>query len=175
MSCKLKALKTAIWIFALFIIQTAFGAVTAINGITADFLLAFAIPFGFLERRHTVAARVIIICAVLAASQPGRIFPITVLVIGLAGVLANRLFDYLRFVPGIIRTQLTVAVTALLMCSAELFAADIRTPITAVYSFAVPYAAYTVAVSCILYLIIKRTIFGKDKKKQLLITVDERN
>ena len=170
MVANMKTAKTALVIFALYIIQTVFGAAIAVRGITADLFLAFLIPYAFLERRFDRASSVIIICAVLAATVGGRVFAIAVLVIGMAGIATHLSADYLRFIPGIIRAEIICVIASLVMCIAEQYAVDLTIPVRAVINASILETVYTVFVSCVFWLLLKKTMFRDKKSNRLQLT-----
>jgi hypothetical protein len=116
---------------------------------------------------------VIIICAVLAATVGGRVFAIAVLVIGMAGIATHLSADYLRFIPGIIRAEIICVIASLVMCIAEQYAVDLTIPVRAVINASILETVYTVFVSFVFWLLLKKTMF-RDKKKQPF-TINERD
>lgn len=169
----MKTLKLVLWIFVLYIIQNIFYPIISVTGFIPDFLLGFTVSYAAIEHRFSKISPVIIICAVLAGTGTGRVFPITVAFIGFAGVASYIICGYMRFIPRIIRTQSVTAVFAFLMYVAEFFVSGK----TVTYGFIVNTALWctlaTVVASCVIYLILKRVMF-KDTEKKLLVA-QERN
>lgn len=164
-------LKLAVWIGVLYIIQNNLYPILTISGIVPDLLFGFALSYSAIEPKFRKVSPVVLICAVLGGTGTGRIFPVTVLMTGIGGMVSYHLSEYLRFIPQIIRTHLVVAIFAFLMCSCEYFA----TAGTVTYEFlihtAIWYTLYTTAVSVIIYLILKKIILNKDTK----LLIQERN
>ncbi len=169
----MRALKLALWIFFIYIIQNVFCAVISINGIVPDLFLAFVIPYAFFERRFKYTSRVIVICAILAGSGVGRIFPMTVVISGISGIGAYAFYSYFRFLPGIIRTQLITVSASFLMFCALLFLSDAAVSAGLIFSDVLPQVIYTTAVSCFVYWLLSRTMFKNDNEKRFII--NERN
>ena len=161
-------IKIVIWICILYIIQNVFYPIMSLSGITPELLLGFAVSYAAMERNYKKSSYVIIICALLSGTGIGRVFPISVIMTGAAGVCAYMVCDYLRFIPRIIRVQTVASVFVFIMCCCEYFAATK----TVTYSFltdtALWYTVYTTLASYVIYLILKKTMGGPDKK--LLIT-----
>ena len=115
----MKKLKLVLWIFVLYIIQNIFYPIISVTGIIPDLLLGFVVSYSALEHRFNKLSPVIIICAMLAGTGTGRVFPITVALTGFAGVASYIACGYMKFIPQIIRTQSVTLFFAFLMCVAE--------------------------------------------------------
>lgn len=169
----MKNLKLVLWIFVLYIIQNIFYPIISVTGIIPDLLLGFIVSYSALEHRFTKLSPVITICAVVAGTGTGRVFPIVTLFLGLGGVASYVMTNYLRFIPQFIRAQAVTAVFSFIMCVAEFFASARTLTYGFIINTAIWQTVYTVAVSCVIYLILKRIIF-KDTEKKILIA-QERN
>lgn len=169
----MKTLKLVLWIFVLYMIQNIFYPIISVTGIIPDVLLGFAVSYAALEHRFGKLSPVIIICAVLAGTGTGRVFPIVTALVGFGGIASYIICGYMRFIPQFIRTQAVTAVFAFLMCIAEFFVSEKTVTYGFIINTALWYMLYTTAVSCVIYLILKRVMF-KDTERKLLVA-QERN
>ena len=120
----MKKLKLVLWIFVLYTIQNIFYPIISVTGIIPDLLLGFVVSYSALEHRFNKLSPVIIICAMLAGTGTGRVFPITVALTGFAGVASYIACGYMKFIPQIIRTQSVTLFFAFLVCVAEFFVSE---------------------------------------------------
>ena len=165
-------IKIAVWIFLLYIIQNVFYPIMSLSGIIPELLLGFAVSYASFERNIKKSSWVIIICALLSGTGIGRVFPITAIGVGVAGVIGYVIRDYIRFLPRIIRAMSVTAIFAFVMCCCEYFTSEKTLSYTFLANTCLWYTLYTTLTSGIIYLILKRSIGEGDKK--LLITY-ERN
>lgn len=163
---------TAIWIFALYIIQNVFLHIVSINGSLPDLLLAFLVVYAFMKRRFTTVAYVTIICAILNGAGTGRVFPVVTMLTGFAGMVSYTACGYMRFIPEIVRIQAVGLIMAFIIAVCEFFFTHHTLTGMAVLGYALPDAIYTVVAISIIYLIVKKTSF-KNEDKQLLM-IEER-
>ena len=165
-------IKIFIWIFLLYIIQSVFYPIMSLSGIIPELLLGFAVSYASLEKNIKKSSWVIIICALLSGTGIGRVFPVTVIAVGVAGVIVYVICDYMRFIPRIIRVQCVTAIFAFVTCCCEYFTSEKTLTYTFLANICLWYTLYTTLMSSIIYLILKRSTGEGDKK--LLITY-ERN
>lgn len=163
----MRKFKIAIWIFLLYIIQTVFGGAININGTIPDLLLAFAVIFTFYEWELNTATLIIIICGILAGSEAGRVFP-AVVIMTCAAAMAARGFSA-KFIPQCIRVISVIAVSSFVLCAFEYFTAYKWITVYALTNSILPHVIYTVVMACVVYPLVKRTLFYVQDKKQLII------
>ncbi len=161
-----------IWVVVLYILSTVFGSTISINGAVPDLLLAFLVIYAFMKRRFSAVSYMTIICALLNGSITGRVFFVTTMITGAAGVLAYNSSHYLRFIhEGIRIAGVGLAMTFIGEILEHFFSYHTLTAHW-VLNNALPDAIYTAVVSWIIYLIVKKTSF-KNEDKQLLM-IEER-
>lgn len=163
----MKLFKTIIWILVLFLIETVFSGIIGIRGTAPDLLIAFAAAYGAREKRLSTAAYVILACGILTGSMTGKSFPISVLAAAFAGISAFVWQSKAKFIPVWIKNAVIMIITASFAGAAEYFAARGFSDMYGLLTEAVPYAAYTVAVSLAVYPAVKRFIFGEQRKTML--------
>jgi predicted metal-binding protein len=138
-------------------------------GAVPDFLLAFAVIFAFCERKQELGAYVFLACAVVCGACIGRSFPITVLGISVAGIAAHGAYSKMKYIPECVRAIFITAVAAFAIGAAEFFVAHTALSVRGILYGIVPYTAYTTAAACIMYPIMKKTLFKTEDKKLFVI------
>lgn len=164
----MRTIKIIIWIFALFILQSVFGGVIGIRGCVPELLLCFTVCFAICDSSR-ISAYVLIACGILSGSGVGRVFPIAVIVIGGAGLIACGMASRLRFIPVFVRALAIIALCAFVMCSAEYFTAYKAITFTVLVTRLLPFTLYTAAWGGIMYPTVRRTLFKKTEKKLLVV------
>lgn len=165
----MRKFKIAIWMIVVYIIQTVFCGVIDFNGTAPDLLLAFTVIFAFYELELKATTVIILLSGVLSGSEAGRIFPAVMIVTGIAGLLSRGLFKMFKFVPQCIKIISVIIVASFLLCSFEYFAMYKSIPAAALMESILPYVAYTGVAGCIMYPIVKRTLFSNRNQKQLIV------
>lgn len=163
------AIATAIWIFALYILENVFIHIVSISGALPDLLLAFLIVYAFMKRRFRVVMYVTIICALLSGAGTGRVFGLAAILTGAAGMISYSACGYLRFIPELVRMQTVGLVMAFIISVAEFFFTHHTLSAVSVISYALPNAIYTVVVIGLIYMIVKKTSFKNEDKELLMI------
>lgn len=163
----MKKFKLVLWIFVLYLLQNIIFPILSGSAIVPEFLLGFAVSYTVLESKFSKASAVIIITSLLTATGTGRVFSLVSVLAGLAAVTVYIIKDYIRFIPQFVRTQTVIAVFAFIMCISEYFIYSKTMSVGFILNTALLYTVYTIAASCIIYLILKRTMFKANDKKLL--------
>ncbi len=163
----MKNLKLVLCIFVLYLLQNIICPILFGSEFTPELLLGFAVSYTVLESKFSKASAVIIITSLLTATGTGRVFSLVAILAGLAAVTAYIIKDYIRFIPQFVRTQAVIAVFAFIMCISEYFIFSKAMSVGFVLNTAIRYTVYTTIASCIIYLILKRTMFKFNDKKLL--------
>lgn len=166
-------IKLALWVFILYIIQNVFYPIMSISGLVPDFILGFTVAYSCIEPRFKKLSPVIIVCAVIAGTGTGRVFSIVTLLTGLAGVASYLVCSYMPFIPKILRTLVITILCSYLAGVTEYFVLTKTLAYAFLTGSALWQAIYTGVVSCIIYLILNRSV-NKNTQKKILIA-QERN
>lgn len=161
----MKLLKQILWIIILFIIQTVFAGAVNILGFAPDLLLAFAVIFVVCEKDWTSTLYISLACGILAGSCAGREFSVVVLVFGACGALSQLPLGRIKFIPGFIRAFFAAVFAAFIMGAAEFFIASGTISAAGVLGSVLPFTAYTAAAVCILYPLVRHSLFRRSAKK----------
>lgn len=156
--------KITIWIFVLFIIQTVFGRVISICGLVPDMLLAFSVIFAAKSNNSAEYMSVIPVCSVLDGVLPGRVFAAVVMLVCIISLIAGGAAMRLRYIHVFIKTMFIIAAGAFALAAAEYYISLSVLDIKGILYSVAPYAAYTLAVGCIMYPIMTRTLFARHKR-----------
>lgn len=160
---------TAVWIFALYIIQNVFLHTVSVNGSLPDLILAFLVVYAFMKRRFSTVAYVTVICAVLNGAVTGRIFTVVTMLTGIAGMISYVASGYMRYIPELVRIQILGFVMSFMTVAFEFLLTHQTLLGMAVLSHALADSVYTVIVVSIIYLIVKKTSFKNEGKQLLMI------
>lgn len=163
----MRVVKIIAWIFILYIIRTAFGGIIGIWGTAPELLLAFSVIYSFSEWNYSFCTYVMLACGILAGSGVGSSFPADVLIIGAASIAARVFSEHAKFIPGFVRVQTLVIAASAILGTAEYFISykSFAVNVTAL----IIYMVYTLVCSCIMYPIIIKTLFPKEKKKLFVV------
>ena len=165
----MRIVKIGVWMFIMYILQTAFGKTISINGASPSLIAVFSVMFSFLTPNDREALYVTVISAVLAGSCVGRVFPFEVLAVGAGSVGARALVKYLRFIPQFIRLMVIVLVFSAALITGGFFLENRAIGINAVLYRLIPSLVYTMVCACIMYPIMQKTLVKKTEKKLLVI------
>ena len=165
--------KLVLWVFVLYIIQNVFYPIMSISGLVPDLILGFTVAYSCIEPRFKKLSPVIIICAIIAGTGTGREFSIVTLFTGISGVASYLMCSYMPFIPKILRVLLITMLGAYLAGVAEYFVLTKTLTYAFLTAPALWQAIYTGVFSCIIYLILNRSV-NKNTQKKILIA-QERN
>lgn len=165
----MRIVKLAVWLVILYVLQTVFAGLIAINGAVPELMLAFAVVYAFCETGFAAASNTALVCGMLAGCVMGNSFPLSVLIIGSWGLISFYGKNVLRFIPAVIRCVLLTAAAALLMGTAECFAVLKAISLGSFLTEILPYTIYTAAAAVIIYPLAGRTFFKKEDEKKLLM------
>ena len=163
----MRKLKLVLWIFVLYLLQNIILPILSGSAVVPELLLGFAVSYTVLECKFSNTSAVIVITSLLTATGTGRVFSLVSVLAGLAAITAYFIKDYVRFIPQFVRTQAVIAVFAFIMCISEYFIYSKTMSAGFILNTALPYTVYTIAASCVIYLILKRTMFKANDKKLL--------
>ncbi len=169
----MKKIRLVLWVFVLYIIQNVFYPIMSISGLVPDLILGFTVAYSCIEPRFKKLSPLIIICAIIAGTGTGRVFSIVTLFTGLAGIASYLMCSYMPFIPKILRVLLITLLGAYLAGVAECFVLTKALTYAFLAGPALWQAIYTAIVSCIIYLILNRSV-NKNTQKKILIA-QERN
>ncbi|MGN0162912.1 MAG: hypothetical protein ACI4EA_04920 [Candidatus Ornithomonoglobus sp.] len=164
----MRIVKIVLWIICITVVQTVFGRCLGVFGTMPDLLLAFSVIFAFCERDIFVSGAVLLVCGVIDASGVGHLFPAALLGVVCAGLLAHEANSVLRYIPGFIKTFFITAAAAFVIGVVEYFAGHITMSIKCILENILPYTAYAVIGECIMYPLVRRTLFRR-KSNSLII------
>ncbi len=164
----MRTIKIIISILVLFILQSVFGGLISIKGCVPELLLCFTVCFA-VQDSGRASVYVLIACGILSGSCVGRVFPVAVLTIGAAGLIACGAASRLRFIPMAVRTVVIIAVCAPLMNAAEYFVAYKAMTLTVLVTRILPFTIYTAVCGGIMYPAVKQMMFKKTQKKLLIV------
>lgn len=160
--------KIFIWIFIVFIIQTAVLARLRFFGAVPSLVLPYLICVALLEDEFKTVAVISVICAAAAASLCGREFVITVIFY----VYAAFLVYALRKKPMYIKTPVKAMTRTFIISGIfEIILYAVQT-LSLSYSVllygALPTAVINAVIALVIYPVLKRTMYKDDEKKLLI-------
>lgn len=165
----MRIVKITVWLLLLYVIQTVFTNLIKINGVAPELILVFAIVYSFNESNFAPVSYIAIICGIITGCIMGNSFPISVLVIGVFGVIAFYSKTIMKFIPAIVRCTAVTAAAAFLLCSMHCFIEFKKITMYGFFGEIIPYTVYTTVVSAVMYPIIIRVFFKEKDEKKLLI------
>lgn len=164
-----KIIKIVMWILLLYILQTVFANLIDINGILPELLFSFSVIYAFREKSFVYASYIIVICAILSGSMIEGSFPMTVIIVGVAGIASFYFKNIAKFIPGIWRCTSLIAVSTFLLGAGHCFIVMRTINTYSLVTEIIPYTIYTSIVSIIMYPLIWRVLFKERSEKELLI------
>lgn len=164
----MRILKIVLWIICVTVVQTVFGRGFCIFGTMPDLILAFSVIFAFCERDAFVSGVVLLVCGVIDASCAGHLFPSALLAVVCAGLLSREANSVLRYIPGFVKSLFITAAAAFILGVTEYFAVNLTISVKCILENILPYTVYTLIGGCIMYPLIRRTLFRQ--KNRSLIT-----
>ena len=167
----MKKFKIGIWLVILLIIQTTIAHYIRIFNVTPVFILPFAVGAMLLENDFSYAVGIGAICSICSACFLGRNFFLSVAVIMLFSML---IFNYKmkpRYVPALLKTVIwTSIITFIWECLSYVilyhslpFGKDMF------FSQVLISVLYNAIIACIIYPILKNTIYKDTEKPRLII------
>ena len=166
----MKTVKLTVWLVLLYVIQTVFINLIKINGVAPELILVFAVVYAFYERSFVFASYTAIICGMLAGCLMANSFPLSVIIIGIFGVIAFYAKNTLKFIPGIVRCIAVTALASFLFIASHCFITFKSIGMNSLFTEIFPYTIYTTAIVIAMYPFIGRVFFKeKDEKKLLLL------
>lgn len=153
----------------IYLFQTVFVKTISIYGATPALIAAFSVMFSFLAPNDKEAAYVTVICAVLAGSCLGRVFPFEVLMVGCGSVAARALVRYMRFISRLIRLEVIVLIFSALLIFAGYYIENRTIGLGVILYRLLPSLGYTVICTLVMYPIMQNTLFKTKEKKLSLI------
>ncbi len=163
----MRIVKIVLWIICVTAAQTVFGSAFGILGTMPDLILAFSVIFSLCERDILTSGAVLLVCGVTDASGAGHLFPAALLGVVCASLIARESNGILRYIPGFVKTFFITAAAAFVIGAAEYFAGNLTINIKCILENILPYTVYTVIGECIMYPLIRRTLF-REKSKSLM-------
>ncbi len=160
----MRTVKIAVWIAVLYLLQTVFGRLISVYGITPQLLTAFAVLFPFISEDDKESAYTALVCAALSGAMVGHYFAADMIVIGVAYLISHFAVQNIRFVPSWIRAHTMTALAAFVYAAVVCFSAKMSVNGFDIRRYILPNVIYTLICSFVMYPIIKKTLFGKADK-----------
>lgn len=162
----MKTIKIVLWIFVLYIIQNVFYPIMSVSGIVPDLIVGFAVSYPIIEPRLRKASPIIIICAVIAGTGTGRIFPVVTLFCGFASTMSY-LTNGQRSIPNTLRVALITVICVYLMSVTEYFVLFKEIKTGFLIGNALWHTLYSAVAASIIYIAVKTK--NKKKDKNILV------
>ncbi len=164
-----KIIKIIVWLLVMYILSTVFAGLIKINGVMPELMLSFAVIYAFREKSFASASYIMVICGIVSGSMLASIFPISVIVIGVASIIAFYLKNTAKFIHGVVRCEIVIALAVVLMSAAGCFVALRTIDLNSLYMEIIPRAVYTVIAAAVMYPLMGVTFFRERTEKKLLI------
>ena len=167
----MKKLKIFVWIAMLFILQLTLAHYLTVSGIEAMFILPFIAAFALLEEDFRYTVMVGAICGICTGSLMGYNFFLSMVFILLSAIVAFNFKKRPLYMPHFIKSCIWTALLSLIWETMAFFTSyfDFTQYSEIFISHILIAVIYNTFMIIIIYPLLKKTIYEKEKQRKLII------